>query len=70
MSESRVFQSSNIQAGDYDPEARTLKITFTNGQDYVATDVPPVVWEGLKQATSPGRHFRESIRPLFNFQKL
>lgn len=67
--ERRVFQSSMIQEGTYDPQEKTLSITFINGQTYQAEDVPPVVWQGLKQAVSPGRHFREAIRPLFNFQK-
>ena len=67
--ERRVFQFSMIQEGSYDPEARTLEITFINGQTYQAEDVPQVVWDGLKQATSPGRHFRQAIRPLFNFRK-
>ena len=65
----RVFQSSMLESGWYDSESQTLAITFANGQTYQAQDVPPSVWQGLKQANSPGRHFHKEVKPLFNFTK-
>ena len=70
MNDHKVFQSSMIQSGSYDSETGTLELHFTSGDTYTAQDVPPSVWQGLKQASSPGRHFHQVIRPLgFNFTK-
>ena len=70
MRDGKVFQSSMIQSGSYDSATQTLELTFMNGDVYTAEDVPPSVWEALKQASSPGRHFHQVLRPLgFNFTK-
>ena len=69
MTERKVFQSSMIQEGSYDSDTQTLEVTFTNGVTYAAEGVPPASWEGLKQASSPGRYYHQALGPLFNFQR-
>ena len=59
---SKVFQSSYLQHGVYDPLACSLTVTFTNGVTYRSTvRVPPEAWDGLAAATSPGQYFRDNI---------
>ena len=65
----KVFQSSMLESGSYDSDTQTLTITFANGQSYQAEDVPASVWQGLRQASSPGRHFHKEVKPLYNFTK-
>lgn len=69
MIDSRVFQSSMIQSGSYDSDKQILEVTFVNGDTYIAEQVPPIVWQGLKRATSPGRYFHQSLKPLYGFTK-
>lgn len=54
--------SSNITGGTYDPETRTLTLSFASGGTYVYTGVPPDVWKGLKEAGSTGAYFWRHIR--------
>jgi hypothetical protein len=63
----KVFQSSMLEKGYYDSESQTLTVTFANGATYMAQDVPPSVWTGLKGASSPGRYFHREVKPYYNF---
>lgn len=58
----KVFQSSNLQQGQYDPLAQTLTLTFTSGVAYVYDRIDPKTWEGLRDAVSPGSYFASTIR--------
>ena len=44
--------SSVIQAADYDPDARTLDVTFTSGRRYTYFGVPDWEFDGLVTASS------------------
>lgn len=58
----KVFQSSHIQAAQYDPYTSTMRLTFTSGATYVYTSLSAVTWKGLRDAVSPGTYFTENIK--------
>lgn len=58
----KVFQSSNLQEGQYDPFTSTLRLSFVNGSIYLYTPVDVKLWEGLRDAISPGAYFAANIR--------
>ncbi len=55
------FNSSNIDTGTYDPDTRTMTITFNKGATYTWDRVDPVMWDRLKSAPSAGRFLRENF---------
>lgn len=60
------YGSSNLESAEYDDEERTLSITFRRtGETYTYQGVPPLAWQGLLGAPSPGRYFREFIKDRF-----
>lgn len=67
--EHKVFQSRLLREGSYDPVSRKMSLTFRGGEEYQAQDVSPSMWDGLKQAPSPGRFYHTVVRPLFKFTK-
>ncbi len=62
--------SSVIRSFDYDSAAHRLTVTFVTGRRYAYRDVPPVVVEGLRGASSKGSFFNERIRDLFACERL
>lgn len=54
--------SSVIQSADYDPNARTLDVTFTSGRNYTYFAVPEDVYDALIAASSAGEYFNTYIR--------
>lgn len=65
--EHKVFQSSMLEKGSYNSDTQTLEVTFASGVSWVAQDVPPSVWAGLKQASSPGRYYHREVKPYYSF---
>jgi KTSC domain len=63
----KVFQSSMLERGSYNSDTQSLQVTFANGHTYEAQDVPASVWQALKQASSPGRHYHREVKPYYNF---
>lgn len=59
------INSSAISLSEYDDETQTLTITFSNGQSYDLTGVPPDVAQGLVDADSPGRYFNTRLKGLY-----
>lgn len=59
------FQSSNLDAGSYDPETGEMTITFKSGSTYSYSGVPQSVWDGLKNAPSAGKYFNSEIKGRF-----
>lgn len=57
--------SSVIQAADYDPDTRTLDVTFTSGRRYAYFNVPDWEFDGLVTATSAGEYFNTRIRDQY-----
>jgi hypothetical protein len=57
--------SSVIRAADYDPDARTLDVTFTTGRRYTYFGVPNWEFDGLITASSAGEYFNTHIRDQY-----
>lgn len=58
-------QSSMLQAFDYDPSMRALKVKFRNGDEAVYRGVPPDVATGLETSPSKGSYFHRHIKDRF-----
>ena len=61
--------SSVISAADYDPDARTLDVTFTTGRRYTYFGVPDREYDGLITASSAGEYFNTHIRGEYDFRE-
>lgn len=61
--------STAIRRFSYEPEKRTLYVTFVSGQDYAYEDVPAEVAGGLREAVSKGRFFQANIRDRFAYRR-
>jgi hypothetical protein len=67
----KVFQSSNLQSGRYDPLSGTLTLEFVNGRRYVSREpVPSRVWSTLYSAVQPKQYFDAYIKPAFSFREI
>ena len=62
--------SSVIRRFDYDPDRAALDVTFVSGRRYRYYDVPPMLAERFKRATSKGQFFNLRIRNRFAFREL
>jgi hypothetical protein len=65
-----TVESSTMRSVGYDPQSRMMEIEFTSGHVYQYSDVPPEVYQGLVDAESQGRYFRQHIRGVFPSQRL
>lgn len=63
------LDSSVIRSADYDPDARTLEVTFTTGRVYTYFDVPEWKYDGLITASSAGEYFNMHIRDQHAFRE-
>ena len=57
---------ATIENFNYNPETETLKIVFgyDTTVEYIYSNVPAIVAEGLKNAESKGKYFHSNIRPF------
>ena len=62
--------SSVVSSFQYDSENRQLAITFVSGRRYAYADVPPVVAERMRRATSKGTFFNTRVRDRYAFERL
>lgn len=53
--------SEAISHHGYDPESKTMAVTFRGGKTYRYRDVPKSVYEELSLARSLGKHFVKHI---------
>ena len=60
------LNSSAIQAVDYSSWTMILTIQFTSGGVYDFHGVPLFVFEGLINASSPGRYYNQYIRGRYH----
>jgi hypothetical protein len=60
----RVSSSAMVAVG-YDPRARRMKITFTQGHTYDFCGVPQHVFDGLLQAASKGSYYNDRIKDRY-----
>jgi lysyl-tRNA synthetase class 2 len=59
-----------IQTFDYDDGERRLIVRFVSGLVYAYAGVPAEIAAGLREASSKGHYFTESIRDRFPFTRL
>ena len=57
MSQNLYFQSRHLDKGVYDPNSKSLVVSFVNGSVYHYRDVPQDVVDSLSQASSPGSYW-------------
>lgn len=63
-------ESSQIDAIGYDPETKTLAVTFSNMATYHYFDVPPEAHAALIGAESIGSHFYRHFKKAgYRFQR-
>lgn len=58
----RRFDSTAILEGAYRRDSQELQVTFRNGATYTMLGVPPDLWDGFCNASSPGSFFNANIR--------
>lgn len=61
------LNSSNVRACKYDSQDQMLSITFHSGQTYDYRSVPESVFEGLINASSPGKYVNSNIKGVYGF---
>jgi hypothetical protein len=62
--------SSNIAGFDYVKETRVLTVEFKNGGRYNYYDVPDVVYERMKSATSHGQFLAQNIKGNYRYARV
>ena len=62
MSRRVYLQSSNVDFVAYDDDEHELEVGYKWGGDYLYRHVPPRIWYGLMNASSPGKFVWETIR--------
>jgi hypothetical protein len=62
--------STVIRRFDYDPEARTLEVTFVTGRRYLYHGVPEEVASAMRGAFAKGEFFNAEIRDRYQFTRL
>lgn len=62
--------SSVIRTFLYDPDTRSLAVTFVTGRRYMYRDVPEEVASEFRRAPSQGEYFNMAIRDHYPFERL
>jgi hypothetical protein len=62
-------ESSNIARYRYDEKARVLTVEFQNGGTYNYYDVPQVVFDEMKIATSKGEFLARNIKGAYRYAR-
>lgn len=57
--------SSVLSRASYDSDTQTLTITFRKGGSYTYEGVPQDVFEGLRDADSPGQYYSTQIKGVY-----
>jgi KTSC domain len=65
----RVVESSSLRSIGYDKRTRALEVEFLSGAVYSYAEVPPELWQALRDASSKGKFFQERIRDRFAFER-
>jgi hypothetical protein len=60
------LNSSAILAADYVPWSMVMTIQFTSGGAYDFHGVPPSIFQGLINASSPGTYYNQHIRGRYH----
>ena len=62
--------STNLSRIRYDDSKNILEIEFEGGRVYQFFDVPKQVFEGLLNAESKGKFFREQIKGHYRYARV
>lgn len=63
-------KSTNIEKISYDPQGKVLRVKFHHGGEYDYAEVPPKIFEGFKDADSPGAYLKTKVKGSFGFRKV
>ena len=63
-----VVDSSAILRIRYEPEGRTLLVTFVSGKTYAYDGVPAPTYDAFRAADSYGRFFNAHIRDRYPYR--
>jgi hypothetical protein len=61
----QVLDSSQVMTVEYDPQNRSMVVTFNNGLMYEYKNVPDKIVGEFFSAESMGKYFSATIRPRF-----
>lgn len=56
------LESTALRSAEYDEDEQRLEIAFASGGSYVFENVPRSVFEGLRDAHSPGQYYHQNIK--------
>lgn len=62
-------ESSNIAGFDYIKERQMLIVEFRNSTRYNYYDVPEIVFERLKMASSKGQFLAQNIKGVYRYAR-
>jgi len=63
-------ESSNIARFAYDAPNTTLRVEFNNGGIYDYFDVPEIIFEQMKEASSKGRFLAAQIKGVYRYARV
>ena len=63
-------ESSNIARYRYDARAHVLTVEFNNGGIYNYYDVPQVMYEQMKRASSKGQFLARNIKGAYRYARV
>ena len=58
-------QSSWLLSASYDDESKSLVIQTRAGKSYTYSNVPMDIYEGLRDASSPGQYWGQNIKGTY-----
>jgi hypothetical protein len=64
------ISSSNISELGYDEDRRILEVLFHGGSVYQYFDVPPQIYNELRQASSVGQYINANIKGHFRYARV
>ena len=63
-------ESSNIAGFEYDNQSHVLTVEFKNGGKYNYYDVPGIVFEQMKAASSKGQFLAQNIKGAYRYARV
>ena len=66
----QAVESTTMSAVGYDQMNQVLEVEFQSGAVYQYLDVPPAIYEELREAEAKGRYFNSEIRDSYSCVRL
>ncbi len=63
-------ESSNVARFQYDADSRILTVEFKNGTMYRYFDIPSIVFEQMKSASSKGQFLAQNIKGIYRYARV